>query len=133
MANTSVSNTPATKGIDLVQTHKVAIDTADTYVLLRPLNASRTPYITGIVAPSIPVGTLTFCFVPSDSNAAATGAFEYAMTFAADTVFVALPKRGRADEFIFSGNAGDALWVKCSVAINFTLNTDAPTIGSAGD
>jgi len=133
MANTSVSNTPATKGIDLVQTHKVDIDTTNTYVLVRPLNASRTPYITGIIAPNIPVGTLTFCFVPSDSNAAATGAFEYPMTFAAATVFVALPRRGRMDEFLFSGNPGDALWVKSSVAINFTLMTDAPTPGSAGD
>lgn len=133
MSNTSVSNTPATKGIDLVQTHKVTIDTADTYVLLRPLGASRTPFITGIVAPNIPVGTLTFCFVPSDTDAAAAGAFEYPMTFAAATVFVARPKRGRADDYILYGNLGDALWVKSSANINLLVMTDAPLKGSTGD
>jgi len=133
MANSSTSNTPATKGIDLVQTHKVVIDTTDTYVLLRAGIEARTPFITGIIAPNIPVGTLTFCFVPSDVNPAASGAFEYPMTFAAATVFVANPTRGRADEYLLYGNLGDALWVKCSANINLIVITDAPTAGSTGN
>jgi hypothetical protein len=123
-----------TTGIDGNSAHKVVIDTINEYVLVRELDLTKTPYITGVIATNIPASTLTFCFAPSDTDPAATGAFEYPLVFDAATVFVALPQRGRQDEAYFlRGVTGDAIWVKSDVVVDLILHTDATETGSTGE
>jgi hypothetical protein len=124
MPNTVVSQ--AAFGTDRVQAHTVTIDTVDTWINILTLTPDRMHHVVGFLGTSLPVGTLTFRFTASDTDATTAGGFDFPMAFPAAATFIARPDRRRHSEYLFRGLNGQALWFRASAACSFTVFTSSP-------